>query len=58
MTFARIPVQLPGSAKPSRSMRECDHCKHQRDQAGGIELRPGRWLCASCWAIRLQKKRN
>ena len=58
MSFVKNQMQLAGSLAHSHKLRECDKCGHQKDASGGIETRPGRWLCASCWVGRVQKTRS
>ena len=58
MSFVHMPVQLAGSLKSTHKLRECSKCGHQREPSGGIEMGPGRWICAPCWTRRAQKKRS
>lgn len=55
MSFVKNQMQLAGSLTHSHRLRECAKCGHQKDPSGGIETRPGRWLCAGCWVGRVQK---
>lgn len=36
--------------------RLCSRCGHNTPTPGGIELKPGRWYCASCWIKYLAGK--
>lgn len=58
MSFVKNQMQLAGSLTHGHRLRECAQCGHQREPSGGIELRPGRWICANCWTLRQQKKRS
>ena len=37
-------------------MLVCAKCKAERLSGGGVETRPGRWLCAKCWVQFTQRK--
>lgn len=37
-------------------LRLCAKCARQRVPEGGVETRPGRWICAACWAAFTQRK--
>jgi len=37
-------------------MLVCAKCKAERLAGGGVETRPGRWLCAKCWVQFSQRK--
>lgn len=36
--------------------RLCSKCGHKTPTLGGVELKPGRWYCASCWVKYLNRK--
>lgn len=38
------------------AFRYCNHCDRDRLVDGGVQLNPGRWLCASCWMKYLSRK--
>jgi hypothetical protein len=40
------------SSQRAQTLRHCDKCETKKPPEGGIEMRPGRWLCASCWLRR------
>lgn len=39
-----------------KAFRLCARCHHDRLVEGGVEIAPGRWLCASCWVKYLNRK--
>lgn len=59
MTFHRSRLELPGSTQPQPAhlFRECSKCNDMRAPEGGIELRPGKWVCHSCWTKRVWSKK-
>lgn len=50
----RASLTLPNSAppQPAHTFKLCNKCDEMRPPEGGIELRPGKWHCAKCWATR------
>ncbi len=51
------PVLLPGSTKNSSPLKECSKCGNKREPAGGIQLSPSKWRCASCWRSYVFRKK-
>lgn len=51
-------VNLNGSSRNSHPLRLCDKCETKKPPEGGIQMRPGRWLCASCWLKRNHKEKK
>lgn len=51
MSFVRSRLDLPGglTPQPAHRFKACAKCNDMRPPEGGIELKPGRWVCASCW---------
>jgi hypothetical protein len=37
-------------------MQFCAKCQAERLAEGGVQTRPGRWLCAKCWLRFSQRK--
>jgi hypothetical protein len=42
---------------PPRNQKLCAECETLRPIAGGVDLRPGRWICAACWNLRQQRRK-
>jgi hypothetical protein len=51
-------INLNGSPKHSHQLKFCDKCETKQPPEGGIQMRPGRWLCASCWLARNRKEQK
>lgn len=51
-------INLSGSARHSHQLKFCDKCEIKQPPEGGIQMRPGRWLCASCWLKRNHKEKE
>jgi hypothetical protein len=53
-----LNLTLPNSAAPQplHKFRECAKCLESRPPEGGVEMRPGRWLCSKCWAAKAAGK--
>jgi hypothetical protein len=49
-------LNLNGSPKHSHQLRFCDKCEIKQPPEGGVQMRPGRWLCAQCWLTRNRKE--
>jgi hypothetical protein len=43
---------------PNRHTKLCAECETLRPIAGGVDLRPGRWVCAACWLLRQQRRKE
>lgn len=52
MSFVRSRIALPTSGKHVHAFRYCSKCDEHKAPEGGIEMAPGRWLCAACWTRR------
>ena len=54
MSFVKQNINLNGNRKqPVHPQRMCSKCNEMRVPEGGIEMRPGRWICAACWTNRV-----
>ena len=51
-------IVLPGSSRSSYALRCCDKCAEDKRPEGGMQMRPGRWLCAVCWRLFNAKKKH
>jgi hypothetical protein len=49
---------LNGTPRNSHQLKFCDNCESKQPTEGGIQMRPGRWLCASCWLKRNHKDKK
>jgi hypothetical protein len=51
-SYRRAPLNLPGGTvpQPAHKFKDCAKCSTSRPPEGGIEMKPGRWVCASCWS--------
>lgn len=60
MSFVRQHLSLPRNTppQPSHLFRDCAKCQESRPPEGGIEMAPGRWLCAACWTKRMTGARR
>lgn len=57
MSFVTQNINLNGNRKqPVHPHRMCTKCNEMRIPEGGIEMRPGRWICAACWTNRAIKR--
>jgi formylmethanofuran dehydrogenase subunit E len=58
MSFVRQNLRLSETPKqPAHPMKTCSKCAKERVPEGGIELGPGRWICAVCWTHKIARKR-
>jgi hypothetical protein len=51
-------LNLNGTPIHSHQMKLCDKCETKQPPEGGIQMRPGRWLCAQCWLARSRKEQK
>lgn len=51
-------INLAGTPPSYRPLRRCDRCGKDSEQGGGVQLRPGLWLCSSCWRKPAKTKRK
>ncbi len=51
-------ISLPNSSRQSHQLKFCDKCEIKQPPEGGVQMRPGRWLCASCWLKRNHKEKK
>lgn len=59
MSFVKQQIHLPGGLKqPVHRPKGCTKCGEMRIPEGGIEMGPGRWICAACWAKRAMVRRK
>lgn len=59
MSFVKQQIHLPGGIKqPVHQPKVCTKCSELRIPEGGIEMGPGRWICAACWAKRAMVRRK
>lgn len=57
MSFVKHQITLGAQHKqPLHTYKTCSKCEQQRIPEGGIELSPGKWICAACWAKRASRK--
>jgi len=57
MSFIKHQITLNGNQKyRTHPPKFCNKCNEQRLPEGGIEMGPGRWVCATCWAKRAMKR--
>ncbi len=47
-------MKTPQTEDTSRThqLKHCDKCETKKPPEGGIQMKPGRWLCANCWLRR------
>lgn len=59
MSFIKQAIHLNGSSvHPVHQLKLCTSCKDKRVPEGGIDLGPGRWFCAACWAKRAMSRKS
>lgn len=59
MSFIKQSLALNGSSvRNVHQLKLCSSCKDERVPEGGIELGPGRWVCAVCWAKRAMSRKS
>lgn len=51
-------IALPGSSVISGRMLECVQCKKEKPREGGVERRPGQFVCRNCWRLAAVRSRN
>ena len=57
MSFVKQNINLNGNRKqPVHPARMCSKCNEMRMPEGGIEMGPGRWMCAHCWTVRTTRR--
>ena len=42
----------PKNNDRTHQFKYCDKCETMKPPEGGIQMKPGRWLCANCWLKR------
>lgn len=59
MSFVKNQLNIGAKNKqPSHVYKQCSKCDEERVPEGGIEMGPGRWICAVCWARRTSRKQG
>lgn len=59
MSFVKQQITIGNSNKqPTHPPKTCSKCEESRIPEGGIDLGPGRWVCAVCWAKRASRKQG
>lgn len=60
MSFVRSQLSLPRNTpkQPVHQFKYCTKCYSNRPPEGGVEMGPGKWLCANCWTIRATRTRK
>lgn len=59
MSFTKQAIRLNGSSnRPVHQLKHCTKCDSERVPEGGIELKPGRWVCAVCWSKRAMARKS
>ncbi len=58
MTFVNFQLKLPKTDTSSAAYRHCSKCDKPQPPKGGIEMSPGKWICASCWTRRVFTNRK
>lgn len=48
-----LTERVPGQGKLIR----CSKCERERVPEGGVQLNQTKWLCASCWTLRVIRKK-
>lgn len=43
------PVLLKGSLTSTVTTTHCSYCDRDQPSAGGCQITPTRWKCATCW---------
>jgi formylmethanofuran dehydrogenase subunit E len=57
VSFVTQNINLKGNVKqPVHQPRMCNRCNEMRVPEGGIEMRPGRWICAACWTNKVIRR--
>jgi len=44
--------------QPVHQFKHCSKCNESRAPEGGIDLGPGKWYCANCWALKAIKNKR
>lgn len=52
------PISLTGTPRNAQPLRFCDKCEIRQPPEGGVQMRVGRWYCASCWLRRNHKEQK
>ena len=42
----------------TQPLQHCSECNQLRAPEGGVQIRPGRWLCARCCGFFIQRKKK
>lgn len=59
MSFVRQQITIGREQKqPTHPRKTCSKCEESRIPEGGIEMGPGRWVCAECWAKRASRRQG
>jgi formylmethanofuran dehydrogenase subunit E len=59
MSFIKHHINLGREQKaPSHAYKPCSKCGETKVPEGGIEMGPGRWICAVCWARRTSRRQG
>ena len=57
MSFVKKNINLPGgNMQGAHPLKTSSKCQQERVPEGGIEMGPGRWMCAICWTLRVVKR--
>jgi hypothetical protein len=51
-------VHMAGTPLNYRPLRCCDKCGKRSEEAGGVQKRPGLWVCSTCWRKPAKTKRK
>lgn len=53
----QVGLAMTGSQIDRRPLVVCGTCARRKQQAGGVQVTPARWICAVCWKGRLRRAR-
>lgn len=51
-------IVLPGSGYSSGKTKRCTRCHEDRALEGGVEPRPGKFVCRHCWRLSVVRKKS
>lgn len=61
MSFVKTHLLLSNKSVAARNghrFKLCGKCSQSKPPEGGIDMSPTRWICASCWTIRVTRRKT
>jgi hypothetical protein len=55
----RAEIYLPGTPRNASPLKQCNGpCQSPKPPEGGVQMKPQKWICASCWQQRMNARRH